>query len=415
MWLTITLGISNLEKTNVMGWSMPGRVESEGRAFPYSSLPAGDPTDPKAATSFIRSPFGWTRCGMAEFRKSRLVAFISALLAGAVVTNLIWLPFSTVNLNRSIWFDVAMTMPMALLWVLFGTMRLQLRKTPFRYRDMVSDFAGRIQALAMALTALTLFSLVLLLVSYLATATSRPLLDNYLAAGDASLGFDWVAYVRLLNAYPSIDHVLSMAYSSLSIQLLLLPAILALTARTDRLEEFVAHYGVAGCLTCLVMMAVPAAGAFDFYRPSPDILSSFSPGASTRHLGQLHALRTLKPFLLEHAEGLVTFPSFHAALAAIFAYSTRGIRYISLPVYALNAMMILATIPEGGHYLVDVLGGLAVAAVAIQFVRWIAVPAVEFGRRSTLARPTTGSRHARNTGALGLVCASRVWRRGDLK
>ncbi|TPK85402.1 phosphatase PAP2 family protein [Mesorhizobium sp. B2-4-17] len=347
------------------------RMERERRAFLHPSLSAADSAfDPMAAISIGRRAYGWT--GMAKSEKNGLVAFISALLAGAVVTNLIWLPFSTVNLNKSIWFDVAMTMPMALLWVLLGAMRLQLRKTPFRHRDMVSEFAGRIQALAMALTAMTLFSLVLLLVTYLATATSRPLLDSYLAAGDAGLGFDWVSYVRLLNDYPSIDHVLSIAYNSLSVQLLLLPAILALTARSDRLEEFVAHYGVAGCLMCLVTMAVPAAGAFEFYHPSPEILSSFGPGASTRHLEQLHALRTLKPFLLEHPEGLVSFPSFHSTLAGIFAYSMRGIRYISLPVYALNAMLILATFPEGGHYLVDVLAGLAVAAVAIQFVRWIA-------------------------------------------
>ncbi|MBZ9708154.1 phosphatase PAP2 family protein [Mesorhizobium sp. ESP7-2] len=370
---------------------MLGLVESEGRAFPYPSLSAGDSAiDPMAATSFIRRLHGWARCEMAKFGKSRLVAFVSALLAGVVVTNLIWVPFSTVYLNKSIWFDVAMTMPMALLWLLLGTMRLQLRKTPFRYRDMVSEFAGRIQALAMALTAITLFSLVLLLITYLATATSRPLLDSYLAAGDASLGFNWVAYVRLLNGYPSIDYVLSIAYNSLSIQLLLLPAILALSARSHRLEEFVAHYGVAGCLMCLVTMAVPAAGAFEFYHPSPDILSSFGPGASVRYLEQLHALRTLKPFLLEHPEGLVSFPSFHSTLAAIFAYSMRGIRYISLPVYALNAMLILATFPEGGHYLVDVLAGLAVAAVAIQFVRWIAQVRPPLQSNSDVARRSPG-------------------------
>ncbi|MCA0034489.1 phosphatase PAP2 family protein [Mesorhizobium sp. B263B2A] len=380
-----------------MGPPMPGRAESEGRAFSYSSLPSGDPTDPVAATSSIRRPFGWTRWDTAEFGNGRLVAFISALLAGAVVTNLIWLPFSTVYLNRSIWFDVAMAMPMALLWVLLGTMRLQLRKTPFGYRDMLSEFAGRIQALAMALTVITLFCLVLLLVTYLAAATSRPLLDSYLAAGDASLGFDWVAYVTLLNDYPSIDHVLSMAYNSLSVQLLLLPAILALTARSDRLEEFVAHYGVAGCLMCLVTMAVPAAGAFEFYHPSPDILSSFDPGASTRHLGQLHALRTLKPFLLEHPEGLVSFPSFHSTLAVIFAYSMRGIRYISLPVYVLNAMLVLATFPEGGHYLVDVLAGLAVAAVAIQFVRWIAKGWPSLQPNSDVAQRSPGRQLDRGT------------------
>ncbi|RWC86532.1 MAG: phosphatase PAP2 family protein [Mesorhizobium sp.] len=367
------------------------RTESEGQAFLYPPLSAGGSAiDPIAATAISHRPSGWTGCDTAEFGNSRLIAFISALLVGAVITNLVWLPISTVNLNRSLWFDVAMaTTPMALLWVFLGGMRLQLRKTPFRYRDRVSELAGRIQALAMALTAVTLFCLVLLLVTYLATATSRPLLDSYLAAGDASLGFNWVAYVRLLNDYPSIDHVLSIAYNSLSVQTLLLPAILALTARSDRLVEFVAHYGLAGCLMCLVTMAVPAAGAFEFYNPSPDILSSFSPGASTRHLEQLHALRTLKSFLLERPEGLVSFPSFHATLAAIFAYSMRGIRYISLPVYALNVMLILATFPEGGHYLVDVLAGLAVAAVAIQFVHWIAQVRPPLQSGTEVARPLT--------------------------
>jgi len=256
--------------------------------------------------------------------------------------------------------------------MVLGAMRLQLRKTPFRYRDILSEVAARMQALIMAYVFITMFSIGLLIITYLATATSRPLLDSYLAAGDATLGYDWIAFVRLLNSHPTIAYWLSAAYGSLYMQVLVLPAILALTARSARLEEFTAQFGLAGCLTCLVMIAVPAAGTFDFYHPAPDLLSSFGPGASTRHLEQLHQLRMLKPFLIEHPEGLVTFPSFHTALAAIFAYSMRGIRYIALPVYALNAMLILATFPQGGHYLVDVVAGLAVAAVSIKLVGWIA-------------------------------------------
>ncbi len=261
---------------------------------------------------------------------------------------------------------------MALLWIALGAMRYQLRKTPFRHRDMLSDVAGRLQTVTVTLSLTTLFTIEIILLSYQATATSHPLMDAYLAAGDAVLGFDWAAYVGRLNEHPWIASVLSYAYFSLNIQFLLLPAILALTARSGRLQEFVAHFGLAGCLTCLIMMAVPAAGTFDFYHPSPDLLSSFGPGASTRHLEQLHALRMLKPFLIEHPEGLVTFPSFHAALAAIFVYSVRGIRYVALPVYILNAVLILAALPEGGHYLVDILAGFAVAAVSIQTVRLVA-------------------------------------------
>ncbi|WP_457155704.1 phosphatase PAP2 family protein, partial [Mesorhizobium sp. P5_C1] len=48
------------------------------------------------------------------------------------------------------------------------------------------------------------------------------------------------------------------------------------------------------------------------------------------------------------------------------------IRYVAPPVYLLNAMLILAALPEGGHYLVDILAGFAVAAVSIRTVHLIA-------------------------------------------
>lgn len=284
---------------------------------------------------------------------------------------------------------------MVLLWVALGAMRYQLRKTPFRHRDVLSDYAGRFQTVLVTLSLVTLFSIEILLLSYQATATSHPLMDVYLAAGDAALGFDWMAYAGRLNEHPWIAPVLSRAYFSLNIQFLLLPAILALNGRPGRLQEFAAHFGLAGCLTCLIMIAVPAAGTFDFYHPSPDLLSSFGPDASTRHLGQLHALRMLKPFLIEHPEGLVTFPSFHAALAAIFVYSVRGIRYVAPPIYLLNAILILAALPEGGHYLVDILAGFAVAAVSIQIVRLIAKAELLQQRGSAQSsEQTAGAREA---------------------
>lgn len=319
------------------------------------------------------SEYQSTQGRAAGFRGRQLNAFVLALLAGLAAAVSIWYPFSTVSVEPVLWLRTAISaMPMVLLWVALGAMRYQLRKTPFRYRDMLSDVASRLQSLIVTLSVITLFSVEILLLSYLATATSRPLMDVYLAAGDAALGFDWVAYVGRLNEHPWMVSVLSYAYFSLKVQFLLLPAILALTARSGRLKEFAAHFGLAGGLTCLIMMAVPAAGTMDFYHPSPDLLSSFGPDASARHLEQLHALRMLKPFLIQYPEGLVTFPSFHSALAAIFVYSVRGIRYVAPPVYLLNAMLILAALPEGGHYLVDILAGFAVAAVSILTVHQIA-------------------------------------------
>lgn len=306
-------------------------------------------------------------------RGSRLIVFNMVLIAGLAVAGFVWLPFSPVRISLVFFLAGAISVaPLALLWAVLAAMRLQLRRMRFRYRDTLSEFARRIQALVVALGSIVILSVGLLLLTYLASATRSPLMDAYLATGDAALGFKWGTYVGRLNDHPWVASALSWAYFTLKAQLFLLPAILAMTGRSTRLQEFVAFFGLSGCLTCLVMMAVPAAGAFDFYHPASDILNSFAPGASTRHLEQFHALRTLKPFLLDRPEGLVTFPSFHSALAAIFVYSARGIRYVAALVYLLNAMLILATPAEGGHYLVDILAGFAVAAVSIYTVGWIA-------------------------------------------
>ena len=317
-----------------------------------------------------RSAQWWGSNPATDLRNRRLVIFSGVALLALMAATLFWLPFSTVDSNGNLG-EAAILLPSVFLLAVLEAIRWRLRKAPFRHREVWRDFARRIQVLVVALSSILFFSTWLLLFSYMATATTQPLMDMYLASGDAALGFNWTAYVGWLDSHYLIASILSKAYFSLSFQLPLLPAMLALIARPDRVAEMIAQFELAGCLTCLIMLVVPAAGAFDFYHPSPDLLSSFGAGASTRHLEQLHALRTLKPFLIEHPEGLVTFPSFHAALAVIFAYSVRGIRFVAVPVYLLNALLILATPAEGSHYLVDVLAGVLVAVAAIQTVRWI--------------------------------------------
>jgi len=71
-------------------------------------------------------------------------------------------------------------------------------------------------------------------------------------------------------------------------------------------------------------------------------------------------------------KGVIAFPSFHAVLAVLFTYAHRHSATFA-PMAALNAVMLVSIPSEGGHYLVDVFGGIAVAIVAILAVR--AVPA----------------------------------------
>ena len=69
------------------------------------------------------------------------------------------------------------------------------------------------------------------------------------------------------------------------------------------------------------------------------------------------------------AEGIITFPSLHAALAVIIVAALWPLRMARWVCVLINAAMLAATPIEGSHYLADVLAGLVVAAVSLAAAR----------------------------------------------
>ncbi len=67
--------------------------------------------------------------------------------------------------------------------------------------------------------------------------------------------------------------------------------------------------------------------------------------------------------------GLLTFPSYHACSAILFAWALYPLKVVRWPVIALNAVMFCLTVVIGGHYVVDLFGGAALAALAILLAR----------------------------------------------
>jgi membrane-associated phospholipid phosphatase len=69
-----------------------------------------------------------------------------------------------------------------------------------------------------------------------------------------------------------------------------------------------------------------------------------------------------------NSEGIITFPSLHAALGVLFPaalWRVSGVRWIAL---GLNSLLLMATPAYGSHYVIDVIAGILVAAAC-----WIAV------------------------------------------
>jgi membrane-associated phospholipid phosphatase len=128
---------------------------------------------------------------------------------------------------------------------------------------------------------------------------------------------------------------------------------------------------ITSLLTAAGMALVPAVGAYAYFNPPPELFDNFTHHAGMWHYAELMKLRSGEPFvfLADNVRGMVTFPSFHTVLGIIIAYALRGFRWLFAPVAILNAVMIVSTLPEGGHHLVDVLAGIAIALIGLTLVR----------------------------------------------
>ncbi len=222
--------------------------------------------------------------------------------------------------------------------------------------------------------------------SYLLIALAPPLTDATLAAWDAALGIDWRVLHARQAAMPAwMQLTLQLAYDSGLPQILAVVLMLGLGGRDapgapgDRLRGFMARY-VAVTLAVIVLSApCPAAGPFKHFGPELGL----TPPADQWHFEALRDGR-LRLLALASMQGLISMPSLHAAMAVLLAHALWRTRW-ALPAIALNTLMLIATPVVGGHYVVDVLAGAALAGLSILWLPLpLSDPGVRHARRSPL-------------------------------
>jgi hypothetical protein len=195
--------------------------------------------------------------------------------------------------------------------------------------------------------------------SYTVTAANLPLVNDAVAAADRALGFDWLAWFGWVEQHRALHVVFQLVYPSAIAQMVAIACYLTLNGQAERGRELV--WTIMLSLLVIVPLSglLPVESAWLYYRVT-DFFDAASIGDFARlRDGQLHDID------LRQLQGIISFPSFHTALGIIFPYVVRKRRYVLVPVALLNAMMIVAVPTEGGHYLVDVIAGAAVAAAAI--------------------------------------------------
>src|SRR5207237_4180221 len=205
--------------------------------------------------------------------------------------------------------------------------------------------------------------------SYASCMLTGALSDSGLARADALIGFEWKAAFGFVADHQWAQSLGRFAYRTIFLTPCFLLAALCASGRSATARRMVIVYAVALALTLALFAGMPAAGPLTHYGLAG---SSYVPITNDAQLHLIEAARAGRIALVHREDliGIVSFRSFHAASAFIFiwaAWSMPITRWITL---AVNAAMLCATPVEGNHYFVDLIGGAAVAAVAVALVRF---------------------------------------------
>lgn len=250
-------------------------------------------------------------------------------------------------------------------------------------------------AILRGMTQIILFSIGGAILSYMVAAQGGALWDARLQGWDRALGLDWLSYVRWINDHPAIAQLYRWAYVSVIPQLLILVMALAIAGRPRTMRVIICASILSGIVAVLTSGLTPAVSNFVYLGLTPADLPGLDPAAAYVHHDHFVGLRdgSLRLIDIANLEGIITFPSYHAALGAIFVWGFLRLGPIGWPGAIWAGLMLLATPVDGAHYFVDVFAGIALAVVALALSpalverRWFEPVGRLIGRREAVPPP----------------------------
>jgi len=187
-----------------------------------------------------------------------------------------------------------------------------------------------------------------------------PLADARLRAADHMIGIDAVAIVERMSwQQPWFFRLMSWGYHY---TMPTIAATMVLLSIFRRVEAWRVALCFAGTLmsVCAIAVFIPAKGIGMWADPDmvarlpKGSINAFWPTFDTFY-GKSDALLALKTI-----DGVISFPSFHAAMACIVLAAWR-INLVTFFIASIwFAFLMLGTLPYGGHYFVDLVAGCLV-------------------------------------------------------
>ena len=233
--------------------------------------------------------------------------------------------------------------------------------------------AARLQCFIEAVFVSVVLGVSLACLSYVGAAADLPLRDADMIWIDRHLDFDWLAVMSALDHSPRLLDVLNGAYATFTAQLVGAAAVLVIAGRMRDLDRFFIIFACASISAEALSVLVPTLGPIWALADHARFTNLPTLGRTTAEIVLALRDKTLGTIDFEAVNGIISFPSMHAAVAIIVPYTLRWNSRLFAPIAALNAVMLASAVPSGNHYVADVIAGVAVAALAIGCGRAIQV------------------------------------------
>jgi hypothetical protein len=202
-----------------------------------------------------------------------------------------------------------------------------------------------------------------------------PLADAQLATADAAIGIDAGAMIRAIAHNSPLTAALNLVYNASGMVVVGLIGWAIARGRIAAAWELATTAIIAMQLVALASPAFPAWGAMQQFALGGLQGQGLPHGAGVYQWPAFVHFRYGTDTVLRLADmgGVVAFPSFHTVLGLIIAQALANGPARWLGVIA-AATVAVAAIPMGGHYAVDLIGGLAIWLAAAAIARRVSIP-----------------------------------------
>ena len=190
---------------------------------------------------------------------------------------------------------------------------------------------------------------------------SNPMVDQYLLLADAAIGFSWVESVNHLADYPAFAGALRYIYFSLFPQIAFVIILLSFLKREVDLHRFLMVGFLSMIATDCIWYLFPSVGPAAYDMVTQEVQQKVQLVANAEYGEKMWRYATQGNLLITGSKmaAVVAFPSMHIVMTAMVLWFTRR-TWMFYPLLVLNFLMPVATVLQGGHHIMDLLGGFLV-------------------------------------------------------